>query len=150
MAELLHPIHDIGPELLNYAMERMDGIIQAMRATANLPAKSLRRVEAFEALITKFELVMPELTRWCNAGAFPISEPNDMPELKIKQILFPDGVDDESALLPLYELSTACTNLLARTPTAEAEMQMRNSNLPVMLTFYQISHSIIDYFSKVQ
>ncbi len=150
MSPILHPVHDLGPEILAFAIGQMRQILQQMeKALAehpNPPERTKRRLAMFTVLLDRYASVTEPLSAWCLATH--MDEPALLqPEKQIKDILLPEVPHDEGTADLLAELSLAFTALLQRVPADATLGDARATGLQVMMNFYQITHQLLMTFS---
>lgn len=151
MTQISHPVHDLGPEILAFAIGQMRQILDQMsEALAKHPAppeRTKRRLAMFTVLLDRYASIKEPLSAWCLATH--MDEPAlAQPEKQIKDILLPEVPHDEGTADLLAELSLAFNALLQRVPADATQAEARATGLPAMMNFYQISHSILMEFSK--
>lgn len=151
MTQISHPVHDLGPEILNFSIGQMYQILDQMRVALeghpNPPQRTKQRLEKFTVLLDRYTSIVEPLSAWCLATH--MDEPALVqPEKSIKDILLPEVPYDEGTADLMAEFSASITELLQRVPALATLVEAKASSLPVMMNFYQIAHSILMEFSK--
>jgi len=152
-----HPVYDIGPDLLGFTLEGMEGMLVALRDRTDLTERQRQRLAQFSELANRYRKIQPLLAAFVLASQYAepvsvlITEDGAIPapavEQLIKSILLPPP-DEETTETLLETLSDAVTEQLRARPTTELAVKGRRENLPVMVAFYQIAHEIYFEFMK--
>lgn len=148
-----HPVHDLGPDLLQFTLGQMQAMLSDLRQRGDLSEKQKARTSMFMVLVARYEQIVWPLSVWCHhRNAAELRRWQDFselfPETAIKNILLADP-DEETTEVLLKELSAVITSLLQMKPVNDAQVKAKATGLGSMLAFYQIAHQIYFYFIEM-